>query len=144
MKKSNVLGAAFLLAAMTLVSCTQTGTSGESSESSSEETSSSEVVSPRRLEVALEHSSIPAGTTFYDGCIPTITYIDETAGETTDVSNYFNQLRFQISPIVNGEADTTTVYDASTALPAGEYQAKIRNGRDGERRQRLQNDLRNE
>ena len=125
MKKSNVLGAAFLLAAMTLVSCTQTGTSGESSESSSEETSSSEVVSPRRLEVALEHSSIPAGTTFYDGCIPTITYIDETAGETTDVSNYFNQLRFQISPIVNGEADTTTVYDASTALPAGEYQAKI-------------------
>ncbi len=125
MKKSNVLGAAFLLAAMALVSCTQTGGSSESGESSSEETSSSEVVSPRRLEATIEHSSIPAGATFYDGCVPTITYIDETAGETTDISNYFNQLRFQISPIVNGEVDSTTTYDATDALPAGEYEARI-------------------
>ena len=122
MRKKTVIGASVLLAAMALAACTPTATTS-SSDTSSAGTTSESTTSSKRLEVEIVNKTIPAGSTFFDGCKPTIIYYD--GDEQTDMTNYFNQVRYTINPVVGGTPDTSVNYDASDALPTGTYQVTI-------------------
>lgn len=73
--------------------------------------------------MSLGRSSIPAGSTFFEGAKPTVTY-SVTGQADQDATNWSNKTKYSIYAI----ADTAKAnpYGAGEALPAGEYIAFAR------------------
>ncbi len=106
MKRKPLLAASLLATAMALAACGPTVPG---------------LIKTGHVDMTLTHDTIPAGTTFYDGCLPKVVDEDTNA----DISNYFNQLVFTINPIVDGAVDTSVSYGADDALPEGTYRANL-------------------
>ena len=98
-----------------LAACNRDGTS-----------SSSEELGDRRLNITLAASSIPEGSTFFDGCLPSVVFEDLTDGTTREVYNYSARTTYTITNDTSGEE-----YSASDSLPAGQYTCEVRYSQSG-------------
>ena len=99
-----------------LAACNKDGTSS----------SSSEELGDRRLNITLAASSIPEGSTFFDGCLPSVVFEDLTDGTTREVYNYSARTTYTITNDTSGEE-----YSASDSLPAGQYTCEVRYSQSG-------------
>ena len=110
-----------------LAACDKTGTSSESTNtggSGSGNSSDSTLTIPeppivsnvRRIEVTLKTDDIPSGSTFFDGCQPSVVYTDDDTGEEEEVYSRYNMTSYTIY-----DAETAEVYEPDDALPAGHY-----------------------
>lgn len=113
------------VALLSLVGCGGTSTtstpaassSGVAASSSEQSSASSASLASKRAEMTLIKNEIPAGASFFDACHPTVIYHD---GDTaTDYTEYKNFVTYSVT-----NDDTSDVYEAGDALPAGKYTAK--------------------
>ncbi len=122
------------LALVALIGCGENNSSidNESSDTSektpsSEETSSSSESSDigsttKRLLVTLGKETIPEGTSFYDGCQPSIIYQDdEKPGKDQEVKDF----KFKTKYTIKDKNDPSKTYNAGDYLPASSYVAQI-------------------
>ncbi len=72
------------------------------------------------VDLTLGHSRIPEGTNFYDGCAPTVTYVDGDQRE--DYTEEKNRIVFSVV----SRTDESITYSAGDALPAGQYYAEAK------------------
>ena len=114
MKKKSLLLAISSLMAISLASCGGGETSELSWDFSRNERNG------KYIDMELAHSTIPEGTNFYDGCAPTVTYVeDETR---TDYTLEKSRIVFTVV----SRDDENVTYSAGEALPAGHYYAEAK------------------
>jgi M6 family metalloprotease-like protein len=111
-----------VLAVLAMTGCGETkSSSSETSASQSESaTSSNSTSASKYATLTVKNSSIVAGDSFYEGCVPTVKYTDESKGTTTDYTDYANFVTYSITD----KNDSTKKYTAGDALPVGSYTAK--------------------
>ena len=80
----------------------------------------------RRLNITLAATTIPEGSTFFDGCLPSVVFEDLTDGSKTEVYNYSARTTYTIKNDASGEQ-----YSPSDSLPAGQYTCEIRYSQSG-------------
>ncbi len=120
-KKAKLM--AWALLGLTLASCSGGSTPATSdSASSAEEESSSSVQGDQYLDVTIAQEVIPEGSCFYDAAKPTVTFVDKTKDERTDVTDQSFRTSYEISD----KNDSTKTYGAGDALPKGSYTAYIK------------------
>ena len=119
-KKSLLLAMSSLLV-LSLASCGgDPSTPGSSGEADASWTYSRNEKNGKYIDLTLGHSKIPEGTNFYDGCAPTVTFVDGDQRE--DYTEQKNKIVFTIV----SRADESITYSAGDALPAGHYYAEAK------------------
>ena len=119
-KKSLLLAMSSLLV-LSLASCGgDPSTPGSSGEADASWTYSRNEKNGKYIDLTLGHSKIPEGTNFYDGCAPTVTFVDGDQRE--DYTEQKNKIAFTIV----SRADESITYSAGDALPAGHYYAEAK------------------
>jgi M6 family metalloprotease-like protein len=114
------------MAVLALAGCNQpTASEASSSESASASDSASSTPSysanAKYTTMTIKNSSIVAGDTFYEGCVPTVIYTDESKGTSTDYTDYANFVTYTIVSKDDGKT-----YAAGDALQVGSYTATAR------------------
>lgn len=117
------------LSMVAMVACgnDNTSTTPSETESSSElpsedSSSSSSTQLTKRIKVTLGKETISEGSSFYDGCKPSVMYEDDENPENNkEVNNYTFKTQYSI---VNRN-DSSLTYAAGDYLPAGSYTANI-------------------
>lgn len=117
-KKKIALLAVGLVSIGSLVACDDPTNSNTGSSDTNTDTSSSSSQTGRRVEVSLANETIPAGTSFFDGCDPTVIYYDNE-NNPTDYTEWANFTTYKIED-ANGNT-----YGAGDALKAGNHTATI-------------------
>ena len=93
-KKSLLLAMSSLLV-LSLASCGgEPSTPGSSGEADASWTYSRNEKNGKYIDLTLGHSKIPEGTNFYDGCAPTVTFVDGDQRE--DYTEQKNKIVFTI------------------------------------------------
>ena len=120
--------AAWALLGLTIVglaSCGETGSStssgtGAGSSESSESTKTIPPVPPinedRRITVTLKTDTIPSGSTFFDGCQPSVVYTDDETGANEEVYSRYNRTSYTIY-----NTETADEFEPDDALEPGNY-----------------------
>ena len=130
-KKTIAAWAVVGLSLVALVACGPT-TSDSSSEvpGSGTTSGSTSITTPvqttRRIVVTLKTYTIPQGSTFFDGCQPSVVYENDETGEELEVYNYTNKTKYTIT-----NKETQETYEAGDALPAGTYTCEVRYSQNG-------------
>ena len=130
-KKTIAAWAVVGLSLVALAACGPT-TSDSSSEvpGSGTTSGSTSIVNPgpttRRIVVTLKTYTIPQGSTFFDGCQPSVVYQNDETGEELEVYNYTNKTKYTIT-----NKDTQETYEAGDALPTGNYTCDVRYSQNG-------------
>lgn len=127
-KRKYSLVALMGLSLVTLIGCANNSSSNDdkgsddSLNSATSSESSDQGSTTKRILVSLEKQTIPEGTSFYDGCKPSVIFQDdEKPGKDEEVKDY----KFKTKYTVKDKNDSTKTYNAGDYLPASSYVAEI-------------------
>ena len=121
--------AAWALLGLTIVGLASCGEKGSSTNSSgtgagsSESSESTKTIPPvppinehRRITVTLKTDTIPSGSTFFDGCQPSVVYTDDESGANEEVYSRYNRTSYTIYNL-----ETADEFEPDDALEPGNY-----------------------
>lgn len=135
-KQIGIMSIGLVVACLSLSGCGSSGSSNNSSSSSASSNVSSSASSSSsdtwptvhdtgspRMSMTLGKSTVPAGSTFFEGTNPHVTY-SATGQEDQDATNWSNKTKYSIYAIT--DTAKTNPIGAGQALSAGEYIAFAR------------------